>query len=125
MTHTASGPETTLRDALTRAQDYIRTEYTRPTLTVAEVAGAAGCTPTHLAHIFRARLNTSVRRVIITRRLERAQALLAEGRYQVKEAAYLTGWRSPFHFSNAFVKHFARRPSTAIQRTREPRPAAG
>jgi AraC-like DNA-binding protein len=101
-------------DPLTRAQHYIHAHYTRANLTVEQVADAAGCTPTHLAHIFRRELDATVRQTIIDCRLRTARRLLETGRYLVKEAAFLSGWRSPHHFSNTFASRYGIRPAELL-----------
>jgi AraC-like DNA-binding protein len=98
-------------DIVARARQFIAAEHSRSDLTVADIASAVGCTPTHLAHVFRRVTAKTVRRTLIEYRLERAAGLLKTGEYLVKEVAWLTGWRSPFHFSNSFAKRFGRRPS--------------
>ena len=97
-------------DLVERACQQIETSLVSPDLTVAEIARACGCTPTHLAHAFRRHRGQSVRQTLIERRLDRAHELLRAG-YLVKEAAYLTGWRSAYHFSNTFSRHFGHRPA--------------
>jgi len=101
-----------------RALHHIDTAYYRPDLTVEHIAAACGCSATHLAHVFRRELNRSVRQSLIQKRLERSMEILREGGYLVKEVAYLTGWRSAYHFSNSFAKHFGQRPADI-----EPEPA--
>jgi AraC-like DNA-binding protein len=97
-------------DLVERACRQIETSLVSPDLTVAEIARACGCTPTHLAHAFRRRRGRTVRQTLIERRLARAYELLRAG-YLVKEAAYLTGWRSVYHFSNTFLRQLGYRPS--------------
>ena len=101
-------------DPLTRAQHYIHAHYTRANLTVQQVADAAGCTPTHLAHVFRREVDATVRQTIIDCRLRTARRLLETGRHLVKEAAFLSGWRSPHHFSNTFATHYGVRPAELL-----------
>lgn len=93
-----------------RACRHIEAAYVRPDLSVNEIARACGCTPTHLAHAFRRHRGQGVRRTLVERRLEHARDLLESGHYRVNQAAHLTGWRSPNHFSNAFERHFGYRP---------------
>jgi AraC-like DNA-binding protein len=98
-------------DLVARARQFIAAEHSRSDLTVADIASAVGCTPTHLAHVFRRVTAKTVRQTLIEYRLERAARLLKTGEYLVKEVAWLTGWCSPFHFSNSFAKRFGHRPS--------------
>lgn len=97
-----------------RASRYIEQAYVQPDLTVAQIAAACDCSPTHLANVFRRHRGRGVRQALIERRLDRARELLAGGRCLVKEAAYMTGWRSAFHFSNSFEQRFGHRPSEAM-----------
>lgn len=101
-------------DLVWRAMNYMRTCYANPQLTVEEIARASGCTAGHLAHCFRRKLDVTVRASLIRLRLEKARLLLSQGRYCVKEVAYLTGWNSPFHFSTQYRRLFGHPPRNCL-----------
>jgi AraC-like DNA-binding protein len=93
------------------AEAIMRREYFDPSLSVARIAADIRRTPTYLAKLFRDQRGLTVRQSLVRIRLERAHALLARGGYSVKEAAGLTGWRTPQYFSRCFRHAYGYSPS--------------
>lgn len=108
--HTA-GPDSPAR-LVARAESYLRGRYYDPELTVEDAARAVERTPTHLATLFRRIRNRTVRETLVAIRLAKAREFLGAGLYSVKEVSHLTGWGSPYYFSNTFFAFYARRPSS-------------
>lgn len=68
-------------------------------LSLAEIAGAAGLSISHLKATFREMTGTPVHRYVIARRVERAAGLLAAGALTVREAAVQTGFAHQSHLA--------------------------
>lgn len=94
------------------AAGYIEANYSRPELSVREVAGFVGVDASYLLRCFRSALNLSVRRFIVITRLHRACELLEYGGYPVAEVAIRTGWRSPGYFIGVFRRCYHLTPGT-------------
>ena len=89
-----------------RALDYMEHHYYQTSLSVGDIAGFAGVSPQTLNLALRRKTGQSIRRNLIRIRLEHAVELLKNPAYTVKDAAALTGWRSPFHFSASFRRRY-------------------
>jgi len=75
------------------------------------VCTALGYSRSHVCHSFKQITGGSLGQYIITRRLHHANALLATGRYTVKECAYLCGFQTIGYFSRMYKKTFGIPPS--------------
>jgi AraC-like DNA-binding protein len=103
---------------LATAKAYIEARLTDPDLTAARIARAAGISERHLSRVF-ATSGTSVPRYLLTRRLERARALLRAGAgTSAAEVAARCGFGSAGHFSHAFKEHFGVRVTDALRDAR-------
>ncbi len=69
-----------------------------------KLAQRVGCSPEHLARIFRASFGFSVRDWITRRRVERGKLLLTESRRQIGEIAHALGFCDASHFARAFKR---------------------
>lgn len=98
------------------AQLYLQTHYDDPGLSLANVAAAVGCSPSHLGVLFRKATGRSVHRTLLDIRLRRATDLLARGSFSVKEVAALTGWSNQLYFSAAYRRRWGKPPS-AVRRS--------
>jgi AraC-like DNA-binding protein len=96
-----------------RAINLMRAGYFNPSLSVESLAKMLKVTPNHLSFLFRKHTGETARRTLIGMRLARAHELLRQEPCSVKEAAWMTGWRSPYHFSSSFSRHFGYPPSEA------------
>ncbi|GII24071.1 AraC family transcriptional regulator [Planosporangium mesophilum] len=100
---------------LATAKAYIEDRLTDQNLTAAQVAKGIGISQRHLSRVFSSR-GSSVPRYLLTRRLERAHALLSEdGELTVGEVAARCGFGSAAYFSHAFSDHYGLR-ATDVRR---------
>jgi AraC-like DNA-binding protein len=108
-----SSPGLTLDDLahLRRARDLIDREYARP-LDVATIARAAHCSPAHFTRRYREAFGESPYQHLLTRRVERAKALLRAGELTVTEVCLAVGFSSLGSFSARFHEIVGTTPST-------------
>lgn len=79
-------------------------------VTLSSLAATACVTPEHLCRLFRRHLNLGPLECVGLARLDRAAALLTRTNLPVKQVADLTGFVSPYHFSNKFRKVYGFSP---------------
>ena len=75
---------------LLRARDLADARYAEP-LAVADMAGAAGLSPAHFSREFKRAFGESPHQYLLTRRLERAAALLRVTYWSVAEVCFAVG----------------------------------
>jgi AraC-like DNA-binding protein len=95
---------------LRRARDLIDREYDRP-LDVPALARAAFMSPSHFSRQFRATYGETPYSYLMTRRIERAKALLRRGDVSVTEACMAVGCTSLGSFSARFTELVGEPPS--------------
>jgi AraC-like DNA-binding protein len=95
---------------LRRARDLMDREYARP-LDVATLARAALMSPAHFARQFRASYGETPYAYLMTRRIERAQALLRRGDVSVTEVCMAVGCSSLGSFSARFTQIVGETPT--------------
>ncbi len=95
---------------LRRARDLIDREYARP-LDVATLASVALMSPAHFARQFRASYGETPYAYLMTRRIERAQALLRRGDMSVTEVCMAVGCSSLGSFSARFTQIVGETPT--------------
>jgi AraC-like DNA-binding protein len=88
---------------LRRARDLMDREYARP-LDVAALARAALMSPAHFSRRFRATYGETPYSYLMTRRIERAKALLRRGDMSVTEVCMAVGCTSLGSFSARFTE---------------------
>ena len=100
-----SAAEQRLRDLarLRRVRDRIDREYAQP-LDVESLARAAGMSAGHLSRQFRLAYGESPYAYLMTRRIERAMALLRRGDLGVTEVCFAVGCSSLGTFSTRFTE---------------------
>jgi AraC-like DNA-binding protein len=110
---TRSGPEQHLSDLvwLRRVRDRIDREYAQP-LDVEELARGAHMSAGHLSRRFRQAYGESPYSYVMTRRIERAMALLRRGDLSVTEVCFAVGCSSLGTFSTRFTELVGVPPST-------------
>lgn len=86
---------------LLRAKDLADARYADP-LTVADLAQAAGLSPAHFSREFRRSFGEPPHRYLLTRRLERAAALLRTTDRSVTEICHAVGLTSLGSFTTSF-----------------------
>lgn len=107
---------------LRRARDLIDREYERP-LDVAAIARAALMSTAHFSRQFRAAYGETPYGYLMTRRIERAKALLRRGDMSVSEACWAVGCTSLGSFSASFTQLVGETPTA--YRARDHRALAG
>ncbi|MBF6354968.1 helix-turn-helix transcriptional regulator [Nocardia higoensis] len=107
-----NGSEQRLRDLarLRRVRDRIDREYARP-LDVEALARDAHMSAGHLSRQFRAAYGESPYSYLMTRRIERAMALLRRGDLSVTEVCFEVGCSSLGTFSTRFTELVGMSPS--------------
>jgi AraC-like DNA-binding protein len=105
---------------LRRARDLIDREYDQP-LNVPAMARAAHASPAHFARSYREAFGETPHQHLLTRRIERAMALLRGGDDTVSEVCDAVGFRSLGSFSARFHEIVGMAP-TAYRAAHRPAP---
>lgn len=95
---------------LVRARDLADARYAEP-LTVDDMARAAGLSRAHFSTEFRKAFGESPHAYLLTRRLERAAALLRSTDHSVAQICVDVGWISVGSFTTSFTRMFGRSPT--------------
>jgi AraC-like DNA-binding protein len=95
---------------LLRAKDLIDARYREP-LEVPTLARAAHLSPAHFSREFRRTFGETPHRYLLTRRLERAAALLRNTDYSVADICLEVGLRSVGSFTTSFTQTFGVSPT--------------
>lgn len=95
---------------LLRAKDLIDARY-REQLDVRDLARAAHMSPAHFSREFRNAFGETPHRYLLTRRLERAAALLRSTDRNVAEICFLVGLRSVGSFTTSFGRAYGCTPT--------------
>jgi transcriptional regulator GlxA family with amidase domain len=95
---------------LRRARDLMDREYARP-LDVPALARSAHMSPAHFSRRFRAAYGETPHAYLMTRRIERAKALLRLGELSVTEVCMAVGCTSLGSFSSRFTELVGEPPS--------------
>jgi AraC-like DNA-binding protein len=94
---------------LLRARDLADVRYAQP-LTVADMAAAAGSSPAHFSREFKRAFGESPHQYLLTRRLERAAALLQVTDWSVADICFAVGAGSVGSFTASFSRMYGRSP---------------
>jgi AraC-like DNA-binding protein len=95
---------------LLRAKDLADTSYAEP-LAVADLARAAGLSAAHFSREFRRAFGEPPHTYLLTRRLERAAALLRATDRSVAEICFAVGLRSVGSFTTSFSRAYGVTPT--------------
>lgn len=95
---------------LVKAKDLADARYFEP-LTVADLAKAAALSPAHFSREFKRAYGESPHEYLLTRRLERAAAMLRTTNRPVTEIAFSVGLSSLGSFTTSFTRIYGRSPS--------------
>jgi AraC-like DNA-binding protein len=105
---------------LVRAKDLADARYVDP-LTVADLAKAARLSPSHFSREFRLAFGESPHQYLLTRRLERAAALLRTTDWKVADVCCAVGLQGVGSFTTSFGRMFGCSPTA--YRAAHPSPA--
>jgi AraC-like DNA-binding protein len=100
---------------LLRARDLADARYAEP-LTVDDLAAAAGLSRAHFSREFSRAFGESPHAYLLTRRLERAAALLRTTDRSVAEICLSVGWQSVGSFTTSFTRMFGASPTAYRKR---------
>ena len=95
---------------LVRAKDLADARYFEP-LTVADLARAARLSPAHFSREFRRTFGEAPHQYLLTRRLERAAALLRDTDRSVTEISFAVGLASVGSFTTSFRRMYGATPT--------------
>jgi AraC-like DNA-binding protein len=95
---------------LLRAKDLADARYAQP-LDVDDMAGAAGLSRAHFSREFRRAFGESPHGYLLTRRLERAAALLRDTDHSVADICFSVGLQSVGSFTSSFGRAYGRSPT--------------
>lgn len=96
---------------LVRGRDLADRRYADPELTVAHMAAAAGLSRAHFTREFRRVFGETPRGYLLTRRMERAAALLRHTDHTVADICLEVGLRSVGSFTSTFTRHHGCSPT--------------
>ncbi len=95
---------------LLRARDLVDARYAEP-LTVDDLAQAAGLSPAHFSREFRRAFGETPHQYLLTRRLERAAALLRTTDRSIADVCLSVGLQSVGSFTTSFGRMFGMSPA--------------
>ena len=96
---------------LLRAKDLADARYADESLSVDDMARAAGLSRAHFSREFRRAFGESPRSYLLTRRLERAAALLKATDRSVADICFSIGLQSVGSFTTSFTRTFGKSPT--------------
>jgi AraC-like DNA-binding protein len=106
---------------LRRARDRIDRDFAQP-LDVIELANTAMMSPAHFSRCFRDAYAETPYSYLMTRRIERAKALLRRGDLSVTDVCMAVGWTSLGSFSTRFSELVGESPSDYRARDHDDEP---
>ena len=115
---TLAGMETADLVRLRRARDQMDREYAQP-LDVPALARTALMSPGHFSRSFKAAFGETPYSYLMTRRIERAKALLRRGDMSVTDVCFAVGCSSLGSFSSRFTELVGESPSSYRARSHD------
>jgi len=106
---------------LLRAKGFVDAHYFDPDLSVNDMADAAGLSRSHFTREFSNTFGESPRAYLLTRRLERATALLRNTDNSVLDVCLSVGLSSVGSFTSTFTRTYGESPSAYRARFPDPR----
>jgi AraC-like DNA-binding protein len=92
------------QELLRQAKAHLNRHYARP-MTLDDIAEALRVSPYHLSHVFSQESEFSLFAYLTLLRMNKAKALLREGRWAVAEVARAVGYEDAGYFAKVFHKH--------------------
>ncbi len=92
-------------------RQFIEANYANPALSTGDAARHLGISKGHLQNILRQEFRTSFREMLASRRIDKAEAMLAVSDQSMSEICYATGFSRPDVFSATFRKFKGLSPS--------------
>ena len=102
-------PDVSTARHLLRAKDLADARYAEP-LTVGDLAAEAGLSPAHFSRRFKQVFGESPHQYLLTRRLERAAALLRTSDWSITDICFAVGSNSVGSFTTSFRRMFGQTP---------------
>jgi len=91
-------------------------DHLEESITIEEIARQSGWSHEHFTRMFVAFVGMSPKRALLERRLRRAELLMQNGRWTVKQIAYRVGFRDEHHFSKMYKRLRGMTASAYIER---------
>ena len=101
---------------VTSAKRYMQENFSKM-ISLDDIAVHLGISAYHLSHIFGEKSDFTVYGYLMVLRMEKARALLHEGKLNVSEVAYFVGYQDPAYFSRVFKKQFGYSPRSILLST--------
>ncbi|RAP77670.1 AraC family transcriptional regulator [Paenibacillus montanisoli] len=98
---------------------YIEEHLAEP-LTIESIARQSGWSHEHFTRMFVAAVGISPKRMLLERRLHRAEELMMKGAGTVKQIAYLAGFGDEHHFSKMYKRIRGMTATEYMERCKEP-----
>ena len=98
------------KQRMLRAKDLIESNLSSP-CSIIDLAQLVGTNDCYLKKHFKQAFGTTVYGYLQQKRMERAKALLLEGKKKMADIARSVGYKHASHFSTAFRKHFGYQPN--------------
>ena len=92
------------QELISPAVEYIHENYTNESISISEISKMCNITPEYFRSLFKKTFGSSPVKYINELKISRAKELLGSGLYSVFEAATLSGYSDPSHFSREFKK---------------------
>ena len=99
------------RNHIEAAKEFIDNNFAFD-ISVEDVAKSVGVSPNYLSNIFNELESSSPKRYLTKVRMEKAAALLRQGRHKIKEVAAMVSYSNQLHFSTAFRKYYGTSPAS-------------
>ncbi|WP_036718854.1 helix-turn-helix domain-containing protein [Paenibacillus harenae] len=117
--HSDEGDVQTLPIQIQRAMAYMEEHLAGP-VTIEEIAARSGWTHEHFTRVFVNSLGMTPKRMLLERRLRRAEQLMMRGAGSVKQIAYSVGFGDEHHFSKVYKRIRGITASDYIKRCNDP-----
>jgi len=101
---------------LQKAIDFVKDHLSDADLNMEKMSGELSISRVHLYRKLKALTNQNPTEFVRTIRLKQAAYLLAQGKLNVSEIAYMVGFNSHQYFTNSFQKYFAMSPTEFIRK---------